>query len=77
MRESDFNDASPGRLAPAATLDGRYWPAFVPNPLPPVINWSDALVNLLSRADRALSRLDGRARRLAESVPADPADALT
>ena len=61
MRESDFNDASPGRLVPAATLDGRYWPAFVPNPLPPTINWSDALVSLLSRADRALSRLDGRA----------------
>ena len=61
MRESDFNDASPGRLAPAAALDGRYWPAFVPNPLPPAINWSDTTVGLLSRADQALSRLDGRA----------------
>lgn len=64
MRESDFNDASPGRLALAATLDGRYWPAFVPNPLPPVINWSDALVSLLSRADQTLSNLSGRARDL-------------
>lgn len=64
MRESDFNDASPGRLAPTATLDGRYWPAFVPNPLPPVINWTDALVGLLSRADQTLSNLNGRARDL-------------
>ena len=64
MRESDLNDASPGRLAPVATLDGRYWPAFVPNPLPPVINWTDALVGLLSRADQTLSNLNGRARDL-------------
>ena len=64
MREADFTDASPGTLVPAATLDGRYWPAFVPNPLPPAINWSDSTVSLLSRADQALSRLDGRAADL-------------
>ena len=64
MRESDFTDGSPGKLVPAATLDGRYWPAFVPDPLPPAIAWSDSTVNLLSRADRALSRLDGRASDL-------------
>ena len=64
MRESDFTDASPGSLAPTSTLDGSYWPAFVPNPLPPAINWGDSTVSLLSRADRALSRLDGRAADL-------------
>ena len=64
MREADFTDASPGTLVPAATLDGHYWPAFVPNPLPPAINWSDSTVNLLSRADQALSRLEGRAADL-------------
>ena len=64
MRESDFTDASPGTLVPAATLDGNYWPAFVPNPLPPTIHWSDRTVALLSRADQALSRLDGRAADL-------------
>ncbi len=64
MRESDFTDESPGKLVPAATLDGGYWPAFVPNPLPPAIPWSDSTVSLLSRADRALSRLDGRAADL-------------
>lgn len=60
MRETDFTDASPGRLVPADTLDGSYWPAFVPNPLPPRINWSNKTVALLSGADWALSHLDGR-----------------
>ncbi len=60
MRESDFTDGSPGRLVPADTLDGKYWPAFVPNPLPPAIEWNSELVTLLSNADWALSRLDGR-----------------
>ena len=64
MLETDFTDASPGRLVPAATLDGNYWPAFVPAPLPPSIDWNEQLVVLLSRADRALSRLDGRASDL-------------
>ena len=60
MRESDFTDASPGNLVPADTLDGSYWPAFVPDPLPPEIDWSNETVSLLSRADWALSHLDGR-----------------
>lgn len=60
MRESDFTESSPGRLVPADMLDGSYWPAFVPNPLPPAIEWSSDLVRLLSNADWALSRLDGR-----------------
>ena len=64
MRESDFTENSPGRLAPAATLDGKYWPAFVPNPLPPALDWNEDLVAVLSDADRALSRLDGRASDL-------------
>ena len=64
MRESDFTEASPGRLAPAATLDGQYWPAFVPDPLMPAVVWNDKTIVLLSRADRALSRLEGRAAGL-------------
>ena len=64
MRETDFTGASPGHLVPAATLDGNYWPAFVPDPLPPSIDWNETLAALLSRADRALSRLDGRASDL-------------
>ena len=61
MRESDFTDASPGRLAAAQTLDGSYWPAFVPDPLPPELTWTGTTVGLLSQADQALSRLNGRA----------------
>lgn len=64
VRESDFTPDSPGRLVPADTLDGNYWPAFVPNPLPPELQWSDATVGLLSQADRALSLLNGRATGL-------------
>ena len=61
MRESDFTTASPGRLVAAETLDGSYWPAFVPNPLPPAMTWSNETVSLLSSADRSLSELNGRA----------------
>ncbi len=64
MREADFTEASPGRLVPAATLDGKYWPAFVPDPLLPAIVWDDDTVGLMSQADQALSRLAGRAASL-------------
>ena len=64
MRESDFTADSLGRLVPADILGGQYWPAFVPDPLMPAIAWRDQTVALLSKADRALSRLDGRAADL-------------
>lgn len=64
MRETDFTAASPGRLVSAETLDGKYWPAFVPNPLPPSMAWSDDTVASLSKADRSLSELNGRAAAL-------------
>ncbi len=38
--------------------------AFVPDPLPPPIEWTPALVRVLSEADRLLSRLAGEAGRL-------------
>jgi Fic family protein len=40
--------------------------AFISNPLPPVppLNYSNALTNLLSRADQAIGRLDGVAQTL-------------
>ena len=60
MLESDFTDASPGYLVAAQTLDDKYWPAFAPDPLLPAIVWTDSLVDLLSEADRALSKLEGR-----------------
>ena len=39
--------------------------AFVPNPLPPKLEWDDALVSILSKADIALGTLSG----LGETLP--------
>jgi Fic family protein len=50
-----FQSSPSGRLIRA--VNG-YW-AFVPNPLPPELDWSDALVSLTSRADLALGTLSG------------------
>ncbi len=38
--------------------------AFVPNPLPPRLDWTTALARTLSDADRAMGRLAGEGRRL-------------
>src|SRR2546427_3774957 len=38
--------------------------AFIPDPLPPLIEWTPTLVRILSEADRLLSRLAGEAGRL-------------
>jgi len=38
-------------------VDG-HW-AFMPNPLPPKLDWDDALVSLISRAGLALGTLSG------------------
>ena len=49
----------PGKKVP----QGGY-SAFVPNPLPPVIDWSPRLVRLLSDADRLIGNLAGEGGRL-------------
>jgi Fic family protein len=56
-----FQNSPSGRLVRA--VDG-YW-AFVPNPLPPKLDWSDALVSLTSKANLALGTLSG----LGETLP--------
>ncbi len=56
-----FKNSPSGRLVRA--VDG--YRAFVPNPLPPKLDWSDALVSLTSRADLALGTLSG----LGETLP--------
>src|SRR5919197_3773231 len=38
--------------------------AFVPDPLPPPLAWSDALVRTLSEADRLIGRLAGEGGQL-------------
>ena len=56
-----FRKSPSGRLVRA--IDG-YW-AFLPNALPPKLDWSDALVSLTSKADIALGTLSG----LGENLP--------
>ena len=56
-----FKNSPSGKLI---RTNGGYW-AFLPNPLPPPINWDADLVSLLSKADRALGSLSG----LGETLP--------
>ena len=53
MKKTDFSKNAPGKLV--TTIQG--YLAYVPNPLPPRINWTDSLVAALSRADRSLAQL--------------------
>src|SRR5688572_19981239 len=55
MNVSRFNKSNSGKVV--KTPQG-YW-AFIPNPLPPTIEYTPGLVNLLSQADRALGALRG------------------
>jgi Fic family protein len=57
---ADFTPSAPGSII----ADSRGFYSFVPNPLPPAINLSWELVNLLSEADRGLSELAGIVRTL-------------
>lgn len=54
MNTEDFRHSSSGRLS---HNPGGYW-AYLPNPLPPDIHWSLAIVSALSAADRDLSQLN-------------------
>jgi len=60
MNPADFHAPEAGRLIEIA--HGGY--AFVPEPLPPAINYTAELVRRLSRADQALSELSGLGRHL-------------
>lgn len=60
MKPEDFTKSTAGHCI--RTPQG-YW-AFVPNPLPPKIDYPSSLVNLLSEADRALGELAGVGRTL-------------
>ncbi len=56
-----FKDSPSGRVT---RTSGGYW-AFVPNPLPPKLEWDNALVSLVSKADIAVGTLSG----LGETLP--------
>lgn len=60
MNYQSFQNSPAGRLS--KTIQGYY--AFIPSPLPPVLNWNESLVNSLSEADRAVGKLAGLSRDL-------------
>ncbi|QYK51437.1 MAG: Fic family protein [Anaerolineales bacterium] len=53
MKTSDFTAKAPGKVI--KTLRG--YKAFVPDPLPPNVSWSNRLLTELSKADRSLAKL--------------------
>lgn len=53
MKTSDFTAKAPGKVI--KTLRG--YRAFVPDPLPPNVAWSNRLLAELSKADRSLAKL--------------------
>src|SRR5947199_401484 len=64
--------APPGRRVRCA--GGRT--AFVPDPLPPELQWTPTLVRALSDADRLVGRLAGEGRRLPNNSELDRATGL-
>src|SRR5436190_19799938 len=61
MKRSDFVSHPPGKLVHIA--EGHV--AFIPDPLPPRIDWDVELAKSLSEADRSLGALSGIGRTLA------------
>ena len=61
MDPKDFEKSTSGKCVQTAS---EYW-AFIPNPLPPAIDYDEELVRLLSDADRLLGELSGTGRLLA------------
>jgi len=60
METSRFSEQSAGHIVRSS----RGYVAFAPDPLPPMLSWSAAEINRLSRADHALGELAGIGRTL-------------
>lgn len=58
MNLDSFQNSPTGRVIKAWQAQPPYW-AFVPNPLPPQLDFDRSLVSVLSQADRALGELAG------------------
>lgn len=64
MDPERYRHTTAGRLIRTQQADVEYW-AFVPNPLPPELDWSNRSLRLtLSQADHALGELAGLGRTL-------------
>ncbi len=61
MKPEDFSPNAAGRLVRQGSEPVAYW-AFVPNSLPPRLEFDHDLVRLLSEADRAVGELAGLGR---------------
>jgi cell filamentation protein, protein adenylyltransferase len=59
MKITDFRENTPGKVV--KTIDGYY--AYIPDPLPPQLEWSNKLLSRLVSAERSMARLEevGRA----------------
>jgi len=54
MKKTDFSNKAPGKLI--KTTQGYY--AYIPNALPPEIEWTPRLINHLTQAERSIARLE-------------------
>lgn len=64
MRPEDFKSSTAGELRKGANGQADYW-SFVPNPLPPTIQYSPKLVGILADATFAIGQLNGLGRQIA------------
>jgi len=58
MRPEDFSADSPGRVQKVIGSGFSYW-AFIPDPLPPKLNYVDNLVVALGEANRSMGEFSG------------------
>ena len=56
----NFKESPSGRVVKSTTGSS----AFVPNPLPPKLEWDNSLTNSLSRADQVIGKLSNESERL-------------
>lgn len=54
MKTTDFSKSAPGKVI--KTLEGYH--AFIPDPLPPQLEWSNKLLGSLASAERSIARLE-------------------
>lgn len=60
MDLKDFQNSTAGK---ALRTSRGYW-AFIPNPLPPIIQWTPALISAVGAAERSMGKLDSLANTL-------------
>ena len=58
MEESEFKDSF-GELVEQEDKEHGKYLSFIPNKLPPIVNYNPSLVLALSKADSTLSKLSG------------------